>query len=138
MMKLSELVRLSERMRRINARFVKITGYKTGFDANNVPTAVCRTRTPLEYTIGHKVVKAKDQKPYTSSIKFLDKKLNVKVSCSCPDYLFRWEVANHLVGASDVIYSSGEMPEGTNPDHRPGMCKHLLRLRSHIKEKHGF
>lgn len=120
---LGDLVRMTERMRRINARFVRIIGYKTGIDKNGVPTAVAKTFTPLEYTIGHKVVRAKDQNRYTSSIKFLKKgTMNVKVSCSCPDYCFRFEFANHTVGASDIIYSNGEPPDETNPNYNPGLC----------------
>jgi hypothetical protein len=137
-MKLGKLVSLSESIRKINARFVKIKGYKTGMDKNGVPTAVARTHTPLEYTIGRRVVRARDQNQYTSSIKFLNKKYDVKVSCSCPDYMYAgWEYANHEVGASDIIYGNGEPPLIKNPDLRPGLCKHLLALRQLIKEKHG-
>lgn len=140
MMTLNELVRLSERMRRLNSRLVKIVGYKTGKDKQGIPTAVAKTYTPLEYKLGlggPRIGRASDQAKYVSSIKFLDRKMHVRVSCSCPDYYFRFEVANHLVGASDIIYSTGEMPDQSNPEYRPQLCKHLIRLRTLIKEKHN-
>ena len=136
---ISELVRISDRIRRINARFVKIIGYKTGVDKNGIPTAVCKTFTPLEYTVTKRVVPAHDTNRYTSSIKFLQKGTRyVKVSCSCPDYMYRWEFANAQVGAGDIIYGNGDAPDETNPKYNPGLCKHLLALRTKVKDKHGI
>lgn len=135
-MKLAKLVNSSDKMRKANSRFVKLVGYKAGRDKKGLATAVCKTFTPKEYKLG-RVVDAKDKNKYVSSIKFLDDKLNVKVSCSCPDYCFMWEVANHRHGASDIIYSNGEPPLEKNPNNRPGLCKHLLALRAFIKNKHG-
>lgn len=138
MLTLNELVKMSERMRRLNSRLVKVVGYKTGKDKRGSPTAVAKTYTPLEYTLaGHRITRSKDQNKYVSSIKFLDRRLHVKVSCSCPDYMYRWEWANNEHGASDIIYGNGEAPDYTNPPYRPGLCKHLLALRSLIKVKHG-
>jgi len=139
MMKLDKLVRLSERMRRLNSRLVKVVGYKTGTGKDGIPTAVARTYTPLEYSLGgRRIMRAKDKNKYTSSIKFLDRGLHVRVSCSCPDYMYRWEYANNLVGASHIIYGNGEAPDETNPQYRPGLCKHLLALRTLVKEQHGI
>lgn len=136
-MKLAKLVSASDKLRKINARFVKIVGYKNGWDKAGHATAICRTYTPREYK-GGRVVPATDYKRYTSSIKFLDKQLNVKVSCSCPDYTFAgWEYANHLAGASDLIYGNGEPPTIKNPQNKIGLCKHLLALRAFIQNKHG-
>ena len=138
MMTLNEIVRLSERLRRLNSRLVKIVGYKTGKDKQGVPTAVAKTWTPLEYSLGgHRFIRSRDLNKFTSSSKFLDRKMRVRVSCSCPDYMYRWEYANNLVGASDIIYGNGEAPDETNPQYRPGLCKHLLALRTLIKTKHG-
>lgn len=137
MIKLNKFVQMSDRMRRINSRLVKIVGYKTGVDKQGIPTAVARTYSPREFIIGGRLIKARDQNRYTSSIKFLSKSLNVKVSCSCPDYMFRWEWANAQQGASDIIYGNGEPPDDTNPQYNPGMCKHLLALRKKIKDTHN-
>ncbi len=138
-MKLDQLVRQSDRMRKANSKLVRVVGYKTGFDKQGLPTAVAKTYTPREYTVGMRLVKARDQNKYVSSVKFLDKKLNCKVSCSCPDFVFAgWEWSNAQVGASDIIYGNGEPPDIKNPGHRPGLCKHLLALRQLIKDKHGI
>ncbi len=51
---------------------------------------------------------------------------NVSVSCSCADYKYRWEVANHIAGASKVVYSNGARPVITNPSNKAMLCKHLL------------
>lgn len=136
-MKLNQLVNKSDKMRKANARLVRVVGYKTGFDKKKIPTAVAKTYTPKEYVIGMRLRRARDQNKYVSSIKFLNKKLDVKVSCSCPDYMYRFEWANAQLGASDIIYGNGDPPDVTNAEHRPGMCKHLLALRTIIKERHG-
>jgi hypothetical protein len=135
-MKLGKLVALSDKMRKINSKFVRITKYKAGRDKQGFATAVCQTFTPREFKQG-RVVPSNDHNRYVSSIKFIDKNLNVKVSCSCGDYCFRWEYANHKVGASDIIYCNGEPPVETNSKMRPGLCKHLLALRAFIEKKHG-
>lgn len=51
----------------------------------------------------------------------------LKLACDCGNNLFQWEVANAYRGASDIIYSNGDMPIETNPGMRPGCCKHLLK-----------
>lgn len=136
---LDELVRLTDRGRRINAKFVRTIGYKTGIDKQGIPTAVSRTFTRVEYTVTKRFIPARDQNRYTSSVKFLKKSpMYVKVSCSCPDFLYRWEFALEQVGAADIIYGNGEPPDDTNPKYNPSLCKHLVALRTKIKEKHGF
>lgn len=136
-MKLNQLVAKSDKLRKLNARLVRVVGYKTGFDRKGLPTAVAKTYTPREYTVGMRLVKAKDQNRYVSSIKFLNRSLHVKVSCSCPDYMFRHEYANAQHGASDIIYGNGDPASSTNPSNTPGLCKHLLALRALIKERNG-
>jgi len=137
MMKLDQLLAKSTRLRKLNATLVKVVGFKTGRDKKGFATAVAKTYTPTEYNVRGQRVNARDKNKYVSSVKFIDAKLNVKVSCSCPDFCFRYEVANHVKGAADVIYSNGEIPESTNPEMRPGLCKHLIALRTLIKERHG-
>ncbi len=120
-MKMGKLVASSNRLRKINARLVKVVKYKTGVDPQGIPTAAARTYTPNEYKLG-RIRRSKDQNRYVSSVKYLNKQLNVKVSCSCPDYMFRWEYANAQVGAADIIYGNGEPPTDTNPDQKIGLC----------------
>lgn len=137
-MKLDQLVAKSERMRKLNSNLVKIVGYKTGFDKKGVPTAICKSYTPKEYIIGNRIVNARDKNRYTTSIKFIDKKLNVKVSCSCPDFTFagyEWVLAQ--LGAADIIYGNGDPPDVRNASHKPGLCKHLLALRKVLKQRNG-
>jgi len=136
-MKLAKLMNSSDKMRKINSRFVKVVQFKIGKDRYGLPTAVAKTYTPIEYTVTRRLQPARDQNRYVSSIKFLDRALNVKVSCSCPDYCFRFEVANHEAGASDIKYSNGEMPTTTNADMQPGLCKHLIALRKIVKDKYN-
>lgn len=50
----------------------------------------------------------------------------VIVSCSCENYVFTWEYANAVHGASRIVYGNGEPPVVTNPGLAPGMCKHLV------------
>lgn len=137
-MKLDALISKSDRMRKMNAKLVRVIGYKTGFDKKDVPTAIAKTYTPREYIIGNKIVRARDQNKYTSSVKFIDKKLNCKVSCSCPDFMYRHEWVLAQLGAADIIYGNGQPPDHTNRDHRPGLCKHLIALRAILKQRHGI
>lgn len=137
-MKLDQIMAKCDKMRKLNAKLVRVVGYKTGFDKKGLPTAVAKTYTPREYTVNMRLVRAKDQNKYVSSVKFLDRKLNVKVSCSCKDFLFAgWEYVLAQHGAADIVYGNGEPPDIKNPDHRIGCCKHIIALRALIKEKHG-
>ena len=139
MMDLNKIVKASLPLRKLNAKLVRVVAYKTGRDKAGLATVVAKTYTPKEYNMQLKLVNAKDQNKYVSSIKFLDKKLNVKLACSCPDFVFAgWEFALHQNGAADIIYGNGEPPLEKNPEMRPGCCKHLLALRAIVKQKHGI
>lgn len=138
MMKLSQLMNSSERMRKLNSKFVKILNYKEGRDKSGQAVAMAKTYTPYELNVHHRIQPSKDKNRYVSSITFIDKKLNVKVSCSCPDYMYRWEFANAQAGAADIIYGNGDEPGSTNPGNVPGLCKHLIALRSAVKQKHNI
>ena len=59
----------------------------------------------------------------------------VKIGCSCPDHLYRWEYALTRKGASYITYSNGEPPIDTNPKLVPGCCKHLIALISAMKKQ---
>jgi len=123
----------SEKMRKMNARFVKVVAFKKGYNRLGQATAIAKTYTPLEFNSAKTVVRSRDLNRYVSSIVFLDKKLNVKVSCSCPDFLFRWEYPLYANGAADIVYGNGDPANTTNPGNVPGMCKHLIALRVLIK-----
>jgi hypothetical protein len=136
-MKLNQIVAKTDRMRKLNATLVKVVGYKAGRNRAGLAVAVAKTYTPKEYNSHLKVVKSRDQNKYVSSVTFIDSKLNVKVSCSCPDFMFRHEFSLHHYGAADIIYGNGEPPVITNPGMRPSCCKHILALRALIKAKHN-
>ena len=135
MKKLDQLVKSSEALRKINARFVKVVAYKTGRDKKGLAVAMAKTYTLHEVNVHRKLQNARDKNKYVSHVKFLDKKLNVEVSCSCPDFLFRGEYRLAEAGAAQIRYSNGEPP--TVNDMGLGMCKHLIALRELIKKKHN-
>lgn len=134
-MKLAQLMNATDKLRKLNARLVKIVGFKKGYDKQGKATAICKTYTPLEYSMRGTIRQSRDHTKYVSSIKFMDKALNVKVSCSCPDHLYRNEFLLHSYGAADIIYGNGEPPLITRQDDRPQICKHLVALRLLIKEQ---
>jgi hypothetical protein len=57
----------------------------------------------------------------------------VRVRCSCLDFYFRFATWNHgdqsIAGPAPKPYvrKTVNMPE-VNPDHTPGICKHLLKI----------
>lgn len=69
---------------------------------------------------------------YTCVVNCLDGASNVSVSCSCPDFCFKWEYALHKHGAADIIYSTGQPAATTNPGNKPGVCKHVFYLISQL------
>ena len=137
-MKLNYLVRRSEAMRKVNAGFVKVVQFKAGRDKKGFAVALAKTYTRREVNIHRRLVNSRDQNRYVSSVKFIDKKLNVEVSCSCPDFMYRWEYALAQVGAAQIIYGNHEAPDYTNPGHKIGLCKHLIALRLLILKKHNI
>ncbi len=135
-MKLSQLVKMSGKLRKINSGFVRIVAYKEGRDKKGFAVALAKSYTPTVFK-GGKRQAAKDKSKYVTKITFIDNKLNVKVSCSCADFVFGgWEYANAKRGAADIIFGNGEPPTVKNPDNRPGLCKHLLAVAEEVKSRH--
>lgn len=64
--------------------------------------------------------------------------LDCIVDCSCPDFKFVWAYADTRQDAS-VIGSNGingcinRPPRKTNPQQKPGLCKHLIALKNYLK-----
>jgi hypothetical protein len=59
------------------------------------------------------------------------------VDCTCPDYRYRWAWANKqrgsgVVGPRSMNQSLNRAPRITNPQARPGLCKHILAVRDYI------
>ena len=63
------------------------------------------------------------------------------VDCSCPDYRYRWAYANDRRDAGAVGVRSlnkswpGSKPVITNPQIKPGLCKHLLALKNELHQR---
>jgi len=51
----------------------------------------------------------------------------VYVSCSCPDFKYRWEVSLAHRNNTSITYSNGAYPKITNPQLVPGVCKHIFK-----------
>lgn len=65
----------------------------------------------------------------------INKQRRVLVSCPCENYVFTWEYANALHGASKLVYSNGEPPTFTNPGNAVGLCKHCVALAEELVKK---
>ena len=67
-------------------------------------------------------------------------RLMCEVDCGCPDYKFRWAYANNKNDAGPIGFNSlnknnGSPSRVTNPQNRPGLCKHLLALKDDLRKK---
>ena len=68
----------------------------------------------------------------------LDRTINdVKVSCSCMDFQFRFARSNFSIGGLDgnpppTYVKKTDRPD-VNPKSAPGMCKHLIKLTDHLQ-----
>lgn len=115
--------------RQERAEYVKVIGLKTG--------------TSKKTGLFKAISKAYSRKQgaergynYACAVTQLDKKGNVRVACSCPDFMYRFEVVLHNKGAADIYYSNGEQPQKPG---KPGCCKHLVMTfkslfeRGHLK-----
>jgi hypothetical protein len=107
------------------AEFVKIVGLKSGTSK----------KTGLFKAISKAYSKKKgdpNSHTYACSVTQMDTKSNVVVSCSCPDFMYSYEVVLHNKGAADIKFSNGEQP--VNPK-KPGCCKHLVMTFKTLFEK---
>jgi hypothetical protein len=87
---------------------------------------VCRAHTPKETNV-----------KYTTSVEFKGRgpEAEVLVTCSCPDHMYRWEVALTKKGGSKVLYSNGEKPVVQNPKELSGCCKHVFAFIKLLQRK---
>lgn len=133
MLTLPQIARRVSRYRREGSRYVRITYMKKGYDSLGRGYAACASYST--HIIGKDGRPYKNEKPnkYVTVITFLDIRLHVLVSCSCPDFLYRWEYALTDSGAAEIEYSNGEFPIIRNPSLKTSYCKHLLALYEKIK-----
>lgn len=136
---LQQIIRRTTGLRKSNAKYVRLvkltTGHwKVGPDKGLGYVAAQSYSTHVQDAHGV-VTRNPDQTRYVTVITFIDSKLHVRCSCSCPDFLYRWEVALNNKGAAEIEYSNGALPNITNPQMRPASCKHLVCLYERIKNK---
>ena len=117
------------------AKLVKIDdpriGYKKGF-----PFFIAKTHS--DYILdgkGRMKANPSADEWYLTNISILDKKGHIELSCSCPDFLFRHEVALADKDASTIEYSNGDYPKDTNPLLEPTCCKHCLAFYEFLYKK---
>lgn len=100
--------------------FVKITDIRVGTSrASGKVRLVAKTRS-LEK-------KSYDRSHYSTMLEAHEGG-RVRLSCSCDDFMFRWEYALAARGGAQILYGNGEPPVDTNPRMKPGCCKHLIAL----------
>lgn len=128
-----QIVRRVNRRRRENAQYVRILQMKKGRTPNGLGFVACQSYSTHIINEHGRPVRQDTPHKYITMILFVDDKLNVKTSCSCYDYQFRWEWALWNRGASDIEYSNGDSPDITNPTYKYACCKHLYKLYLQIK-----
>jgi hypothetical protein len=127
--------RLNER-RKQSAKYVRIIHVKKGWDSLGRGYVACASySTKIWDNYKRKFVLNKVRNRYVTVIVFLDTRLHVVVSCSCPDFKYRWEVALNHKQAAEIEYSNGELPVIRNPTMRATNCKHLYALYQKIKDE---
>lgn len=81
-------------------------------------------------------IEGKNGKEFTISPLLLNKN-NVKVSCNCLDFWWRFSFYNHrdqsLLGYDVGFYKKRTQRPPVNPRKVPAMCKHLLKLAIELK-----
>lgn len=105
-----------------SSEFVRISKVKLTRKAGVVSRAVSKSSTPG----------GSDE--YDTEIRFLPRG-QVKLSCSCDDFLFRFEYALYRKGSADIRHSNGEPSHSTNPAFTPGCCKHVIALRELLVDR---
>lgn len=75
-------------------------------------------------------------KTYDTFIMINPKYKNVVLSCSCPDFMYRHEVALYRRGGAEIEYSNGRLPKITNPKYRATCCKHCLAFYLFLSNKY--
>ncbi len=134
-MKFKTIIRRTPKQRIADAQYVRILAEKTGHDKQGRAFYAAQTVSTHNRLPNGKLVRAHEKTKYVTVVSFRDSKLNVMVSCSCPDFTYRWEVALAKKKAATIEYSNGEDPIMTNPAMVPAACKHLVAVYNKIKSK---
>ena len=128
-----QIVKRTPTLRKENSKYAVVAEPRFGYTADGHAFVAARTwTTKVKDSYGHIVRKPPEPK-YVTVVEFLDKSLHVNISCSCPDFLYRFEVALSLKDAYQIEYSNGALPVVTNPALRAACCKHCIAMYSKIK-----
>ena len=113
-----------------NSTRVVVRSLKFGMSKKlQIPKAIAQSWSPEKGANGKpKLFK------YTTAIEFHDEG-KVRLACSCPDFLYRWEYALYKKGAAYLIYSNGDKPQETNPKMIGGCCKHVIAVMSALRKQ---
>jgi hypothetical protein len=134
-MNLRQIIKKTQGERMDNSKFVRFSNLKAGYDKQGFAYIYAKSWSTHHYNEEGRVVKNLDRYKYVTYIKFLDQKLNVDVSCSCADFMFRWEYALNKKGAAEIYYSNGQPAVTTNPKSIAAPCKHLIAMARTIQDK---
>ncbi len=133
MLTLPQIYAKTDQLRKINAQYVKLLKIKKGYNSQGKAYIVAWSHSTKTVNKDGFVVQGISSNKYITAITFLDKRLHVLLSCSCPDFLYRQEVALHKKKAAEIEYSNGELPNVTNPLMIPYMCKHCVSVYNKIE-----
>lgn len=116
-LKMSQILRKTSIDRIEKARTtVKVIKVKYGTSKRTkLPTAASQVYSLDK--VGGKTVRNK----YVTTIEFMPKE-RVRLSCSCPDFMYRWEYALWKRGSAELKFGNGDAPDDTNPSMVPGCC----------------
>lgn len=133
----SAIYRRTTNKRKEAAKYVRILASRSGYTKEGFGFFAMQTHSTHEWDGKRKrFVPATREKPkYVTVVTIIDDDLNCLVSCSCKDFLYRWEVALTTKGAAEVEYSNGAMPTITNPSLAPRCCKHLSCMYDKINHQ---
>ena len=140
MLTFNQIKALLPRIKLLNAKYTMVTNPRVGFDKKSgLPFFIAQTYSTKVYDPKLKtmVPNPRVNERYLTEIHTLDKKGHIELSCSCPDFLFRHEVALFDKDAAQVEYSNGDYPKITNPLLKPTCCKHCLSFYTLLHSK-GF
>lgn len=135
MLTLPQIVRRASGLRHAGAKFVRFTDTKKGYTSEGLGYVAGASYSTHVIGQDGKPVRNDNPHKYVTVFVFLDTKLHVRCSCSCADFMYRWEVALHKKDAAEVEYSNGDVPMITNPKMTATFCKHCIALYNKIANK---
>lgn len=133
MLTFPQIVRKTPKLRKENSLFVRLSTPKFGYTKKGTAFAAVKSYSTHIKLKDGSVVKHVSPEKYVTVVEFLDNRLHVNLSCSCPDFLYRFEVALNKKGAAQIEYSNGELPTVTNPTMIAACCKHCIALYNSLK-----